>query len=128
MRIKQKVWNFVSLGRVIIDWLWMTLMRQGKDEKASQILESISPDMDVGENTSYHRRLLMYKGLLAPGDLLTDEATDLDIATSGYGIGNFHLVTGREEMALETFRRIVEGTYWPAFGFIAAETELLRNR
>ena len=112
----------------VSDWLWMTLMRQGKRERASVILERVSPDMEVGENTSYHRRLLMYKGLLNPEDLSSGEASDLDIATSGYGVGNFYLVTGRKEQALAIFGRVVEGTYWPAFGFIAAEAELLRTR
>ncbi len=110
----------------VSDWLWMTLMRQGKEDKASLILEKIRADMEVGENTSYHQRLLMYKGLLNPEDLITDDAEDLEIATSGYGVGNYYLVTGRKEEALEIFRRVVSGSYWPAFGFIAAEAELSR--
>jgi hypothetical protein len=31
-------------------------------------------------------------------------------------------------IAEEFFRRIVSGKYWPAFGFIAAEAELARNK
>lgn len=111
----------------VSDWLWMTLMRQGKEDKASLILEKIHADMVVGENTSYHRRLIMYKGLLNPGNLISEDAADLEIATYGYGVGNYYLVTGRKEEALDTFQKVVSGSYWPAFGFIAAEAELARN-
>ena len=109
----------------VSDWLWMTLMRQGKRAEADRVLERIHADMDVGENGSYHRRLLMYRGLLEPTDLLDMEgAGDLDIATIGYGVGNYYLVTGQRARALEIFERVVAGPYWPAFGFIAAEAEL----
>ena len=109
----------------VSDWLWMTLMRQGKRAEADRVLERIHADMDVGENGSYHRRLLMYRGLLEPTDLLDMEgAGDLDIATIGYGVGNYYLVTGQRARALEIFARVVAGPYWPAFGFIAAEAEL----
>jgi hypothetical protein len=68
----------------------------------------------------------MYKGFLNPGDLISEDAADLEIATYGYGVGNYYLVTGRKEEALDTFRKVVSGSYWPAFGFIAAEAELSR--
>ena len=110
----------------VSDWLWMTLMRQDKADEASLILEKIHTDMEVGENTSYHRRLLMYKGLLNPQDLIAEDAADLEIATSGYGVGNYYMVTGRQEEALDTFKKVVSGPYWPAFGFIAAEADLSR--
>jgi tetratricopeptide (TPR) repeat protein len=110
----------------VSDWLWMTLMRQGKEDKAWQIQEKIEADMEVGENTSYHRRLLMYKGELDPENLITDDAADLEIATSGYGIGNYYLVTGHRDKAIDMFKKVVAGSYWPAFGFIAAEAELSR--
>lgn len=112
----------------VSDWLWMTLMQQGKRTDADDLLMAIRPDMEVGENTAYHRRLLMYKGQLQPDDLLdVEEADDLELATLGYGLGNYFLVTGRQDRAEELFRRVVAGAYWPAFGFIAAEAELARQ-
>ncbi len=85
--------------------------------------------MEILENTSYHRRLLMYKGELEPEALLSSQdATDLDLATQGYGVGNWFLYNGNETRARETFARVVEGRYWPAFGFIAAEADLERLR
>jgi hypothetical protein len=84
--------------------------------------------MDILENAAYHRRLLMYKGLLEPEALLAAEASDpVQIATQGYGVGNFYLYNGQTERARQVFSRILEGTSWTAFGFIAAEADLKRG-
>ena len=69
--------------------------------------------------------LLMYKGLLTPDELLDlDSVSDLDLATLGYGLGNWYLYNGQPDRAVEVFRRLIAGPYWPAFGYIAAEAEL----
>lgn len=112
----------------ISDWLYMTLRRMKNEVGAAKILERIAPGMKVKENTSYYDRLLMYKGLKTEADLLNvEKATDLEIATVGYGIGNWHLYNGDRAKAETFFRKIVSGKYWPAFGFIAAESELSRK-
>ncbi len=51
----------------------------------------------------------------------------LNIATQGYGVGNWYLVNGDVAAATEIFERIVAGTSWAAFGYIAAEAELARG-
>ncbi len=113
----------------ISDWLYMTYRRMNRTADAAKILEKITPEMKVRENKSYYDRLLFYKGLKAEGDLVNvEKATDLEIATVGYGIGNWHLYNGNRARAEEYFRRIVGGKYWPAFGFIAAEAELARRK
>ena len=53
--------------------------------------------------------------------------THHDTATHGYGIGNWHLYNGRKEEAKAMFETIVATSFWPAFGFIAAEAELSRG-
>ena len=109
------------------DWYWMTLMRLGRTEEANALLEPIHADMDVIENDSYLRRILMYKGEVAPDALLdTSNADDLTIATQGYGVGNWYLVNGQTEQAREIFERVIAGRSWSAFGYIAAEAELAR--
>lgn len=110
------------------DWLYMTLRRAGHDELATDVLEVVRPDMQILENDSYHRRLLMYRGELSPESLLEQGADDLTIATQGYGVGNWYLYNGRPDRAMEVFRSVVEGPYWAAFGYIAAEAELARGR
>lgn len=107
------------------DWLWMTLMRLGRQDDAARVLDRIRPAMDVLENGAYHRRLLMYKGEIAPEVLLdTVTADDTTIATQGYGVANYYQVTGRPERARALYERIVAGAGWNAFGYIAAEADL----
>jgi tetratricopeptide (TPR) repeat protein len=109
------------------DWMWMTLMRLGRKAEAAKLLERITPKMDILENQSYHRRLLMYKGLEKPDALLdTAKADDTTIATQGYGVGNYYYVTGDTNRARGVFERVVAGSGWNAFGFIAAEADLAR--
>jgi len=83
--------------------------------------------MDILENASYHRRLLMYKGLEKPDALLdTAKADDTTIATQGYGVGNYYFVTGDPAKARDVFQKVTSGAGWAAFGFIAAEADLQR--
>jgi tetratricopeptide (TPR) repeat protein len=111
------------------DWHWMTLMRLDRKAEADKVLARITPEMDIIENGSYHRRLLMYKGLETPEALLdTTTADDLTIATQGYGVGNWYYVTGDAAKAREIFEKVVSGRSWSAFGYIAAEADLARMR
>ena len=111
-------------------WLYMTLRRLDRVGEARQVLEPISAKMDIIENTSYHRLLMLYKGEEKP-DALMASLTDgsLDAVTIGYGVGNYHFYNDRKDQAMTVFRSIVEkqATQWPAFGYIAAEAELARD-
>lgn len=108
------------------DWQYMTYRRLGRDADAERVLEEIEPEMDVIENFAYHRRLLMYKGLIAPEELLEPDAGELDVATQGYGVANFHYVNGEVEEARALLEKVLAGRYWAAFGYIAAEADLKR--
>ncbi len=112
----------------VSDWLYMTYRRQKRDADAARVLERITPDMKVNENKSYFDRLLLYKGLKKASDIYHDKLTDLELATVGYGMGNWYLYNGDKQKAKALFQKIVAGKYWPAFGFIAAETELVRMK
>jgi hypothetical protein len=95
------------------------------------VLDVIAPEMDVIENTSYHRLLLMYKGLLPPDSVLANPGggdAALQDVTVSYGIGNWHLYNGRREQARQIFERILSTTQWAAFGYLAAEAEVARWR
>jgi tetratricopeptide (TPR) repeat protein len=110
-----------------LDWLYMTYRRLGRHGAATLLLDQVSDKMDILENDSYHRRLLMYKGTLRPEQLLdTANADDLTIATQGYGVGNWYFVEGNAAKAREIFERVVQGRQWAAFGYIAAEVDLKR--
>ena len=113
----------------ISNWLYATLRRLDRKEDAAGVLEAISESMKVKENTSYLNLLLFFKGLKTEDEILNLSAnSELDAATVGYGIGCWHLHNGQKEKARGFFEKIVTGRYWPAFGFIAAEAELVRMK
>ena len=112
-------------------WQYMTLRRLNRTADAQKVLEPISAAMEVFENGSYHKLLLMYKGELTPEALMeTVKKGGLDGATIGYGVANWHLYNGRKEPAREILQQIVDGnaTQWASFGYIAAEAEVARMR
>ncbi|MDE2679160.1 MAG: hypothetical protein OXI76_14770 [Gemmatimonadota bacterium] len=112
----------------ISHWWYMALRRLGRDEEAAAVLEPVTAELDVIENTSYHRLLLMYKGEIEADELWDPESEDPAGVAIAYGVANWHLYNGRAEQAEEMFRRILEGSGWAGFGYIAAEAEIARLR
>ena len=108
-------------------WLYLALRRAGRLAEAAALLEPIRADMEIIENRSYHRLLLVFTGALASDSTSAGAPGALDIATVGYGLGAWHQLNGRGEDARSWWRRVMAGGNWPAFGFIAAEAELARD-
>jgi dipeptidyl aminopeptidase/acylaminoacyl peptidase/tetratricopeptide (TPR) repeat protein len=108
------------------DWLYMTLRRRGRAEEAARLLEPIHAGLNVTEDRSYLNRLLLYKGVYTPEDLLRAGGDPLTRETYGYAVGNWYLYNGRKEEARVALERVVEGPQWPAFGHVAAEADLAR--
>ena len=77
----------------------------------------------------YAQRIRLYRGELTPTTLFTAADTvDVQIATLGYGLGNWYLVRGDTSNARAAFQRSVQSGGWPGFGFIVSEVELRRLR
>ncbi|MTI38848.1 tetratricopeptide repeat protein [Fulvivirga lutimaris] len=113
------------------DWLYMTLIRMGKEKEAAALLTNITEELKIIENDSYLKRLLMYKGELTPDDVLDVEGStdyDLAIATQGYGVGNYYLAKGDTVKAKEIFSDVLAGKHWSAFGYIAAEADMMKMK
>jgi Flp pilus assembly protein TadD len=109
------------------NWYHHALRRAGKKAEAEKLLAAIAAGMNAGENASYLNLLLFYKGLKPEEELLkAAEATPLELATTGYGVGAWYLYNGAPDKAKALFEKVVATPYWPAFGFIGAETELVR--
>lgn len=107
-------------------WQYMTLKRNGQDELAGKILNGVHSEMDIIENDSYLKLLLVFKAEFDP-QLLIDESSDaLPNATIGYGIGNWHFINDRKERAQSIWEQVYEGESWASFGYIASEVELAR--
>ena len=112
----------------VTDWLYLTLRRAGKHEEAAKLLPANLSDLKVQENQVYRNRLRMYRGELTPEDLLRAGGDDVTLATYGYAVGSTYLFAGETDKAKATFARVVQGRAWPAFGFAAAEADLVRMR
>lgn len=110
------------------NWLYLTLRRLNRTADAARTLAGIHRDMNIIENGSYHRLLLMYQGELPPDSLLRLSPAgepSLEDVTTAYGVGAWHLINGRRPDAERVFRAVVGArSQWAAFGYLAAEAEL----
>ena len=59
-------------------------------------------------------------------ELWNPESEDPAGVAIASGVATWHLYNGRAEQAGEMFRRILEGSGWAGFGYIAAEAEVAR--
>jgi len=125
-----EVSNNDDLVVATLDWKYMTMMKLGMDQEASELLDKVSKDMTIIENDSYYNRLLMYKGLIEPEELIDGDIDSdsgrLQYVTQGYGLGNYYLRQNDTQPAIETFMRVMKTNYWAAFGYIASEMELAK--
>ena len=117
-----------------VDWYWMTLKRLGRDDDAQKLLEHITTGMDAGDNTAYYARLLVYKGLKKVEDVLSadpEKTTDLERVTYGFGIGNYMMIQGETQKAIEVWKQVVkagdENDLYFAFSYLASKVELTRR-
>jgi tetratricopeptide (TPR) repeat protein len=109
----------------VSDWLYLTARKLRKLDEADRYLASIRQQMRIVENHAYHRRLLLYKGMITPDELLSAaNATGVDSATLRYGLAEWHLHNNRRDEAVTVLEEVVAGDQWPAFGYIAAEVAL----
>jgi tetratricopeptide (TPR) repeat protein len=111
-----------------LDWYYMALMKLGREDQAKALIGKVHEGMEIIENDAYFKRILMYKGKLAPKALLTTEDNDedqsLQYVTQGYGLGNYFLMQGDTSSAILTFQNVLDTGYWSAFGYIASEMEM----
>jgi tetratricopeptide (TPR) repeat protein len=107
------------------DWLWMSLARAGRGAEAKAMLDR-RPD-SLPTTNQYARRLQLYRGTIGPDAVVTAADTaNVALATLSFGLGNWFLVQGDTTRARIWLDRTVATGGWPAFGFIAAEAELVR--
>ncbi len=110
-------------------WRYLTLRRLGQPGAADSVLLPITDSLDIIENQSYHNLLLLAMGKRSADQLLARDGardTPADAAVQ-YGVGVWHLVEGRAEVADSMFRDLKANGNWAAFGVIAAEAELARQ-
>ena len=112
-----------------LNWLNLVLRKMGRQKDAEQHLKAVSKDMEIIENHDYYSILLMYKtndeSKLAEK---TQNQETLSNATLGYALGTYYQLKGETNKARELFEKVVAGKQWSSFGYIAAETELVKMK
>lgn len=107
-------------------WTYMALRRKGDAAAANASLSRVHAGMRALDGGAYLNLTLLYKGERSEASVLPEHASELDLATLGYGVGNWHHYNGRHDAAIALWRRVVNTSYWAAFGYLAAEAELHR--
>lgn len=111
----------------ITEWMYRALRRAGRHDEARKLLDTIAADWTFEENQPYYLLLLFYKELRSEEDLLAPEMLWTNrFETLAYGVANWHIVEGNTARARELLEEIVRDPYWPGFGRIAAEADLVR--
>ncbi|MEM7199708.1 MAG: hypothetical protein AAF628_05540 [Planctomycetota bacterium] len=109
-------------------WCVLIAERRGRGQEAREWLAAVTPDWDIIENHGYHQLLLLFKGVRQRDDLVRafgDGASDsIESATVAYGLALYDRFAGRGPAARHAMERILAGSQWAAFGYIAAEAEL----
>ena len=109
------------------EWYYLTAMRQGDTEKASDLLKPIKKRMKIIENEAYQQLLLLYKGVLTPQEVISLDTSSVtnehQYATVGYGVANYLRENGREAEANAVISRILDSEAWSSFGYIATEAD-----
>ncbi|MEG2233953.1 MAG: tetratricopeptide repeat protein [Oscillospiraceae bacterium] len=111
----------------VCDWYYMTELRLGDRDAAQKIIENVKEDFDPGDNTAYFRRLLMYKGIVKPEEVLPADISSLealDLITMGFGLSNYYFYNGDVEKSNQVIDMILkagnENECYFAFGYLAA--------
>ncbi len=114
----------------VCDWFYMTKLRLGDREGAEKLLHNIQEDFDPGDNGAYFRRLLMYKGIVKPEEVLPEDLSTLDaldLVTMGFGLSNYYFYNGEEAKSNEVIDMILksgdEQNCYVAFGYLAAKVD-----
>lgn len=108
-------------------WLYMTLRLLGREEEALRALEPIRKEMDVIENTAYHKLCLFYKGETAEEEITGGDFSDIMNDAVAYGVANHYFIDGDRDKAKDTFEKMLESEMWASFGYIAAEADYVRD-
>ncbi len=120
------------------NWLYASLKRAHQDKDAEQALARITPEMtNTAPHTLHYLNLIrFFQGRKTEKEILppepprdgSDTEAELLFDTVAYGIGNWHLYHDDSAKAQDYFRRILKGRVWITWGFIGAETEMVRAR
>lgn len=119
------------------NWLYASMRRAKKPDEAATALARMTPELTNQEpHTQFYLYLVrFFQGRMTEKEIVppspasdsADTETELRFDTIAYGVGNWHLYNGDAAAAEKYFWRITQGRVWVTWGFVGAETELLRK-
>lgn len=109
------------------DWLYNSRVKNGEPDKAAAAIAAIAPDIEANTERSYYKRVMLYKGLLAPEDIIDISKPGSDWTgggiTTGYGVANWYKEQGESEIAQEIYDKILETPWWSAWAYVVTDRE-----
>lgn len=112
-----------------VDWTWMSYMKAGMPEAATDMLQYVDKDTKVGyEDRDYKTRVLLYKGEIAPDDFYSgvDRQDDLVGMAEVYGLSNYYYYIKHDvKRSLELLEEVIAYQDWHhAFAYKSALREI----
>lgn len=113
----------------VTDWYWLTLMHLGEKELAQAAVDAVRADAKIVDNAGYHKRVLVYRGVLSAGEVFAEaEALTDDIlfATQSYGLSYYYETKGQYDKAYEILKKIMDRSEdaWNCFAVHAASVRM----
>ena len=109
------------------DWLYNCYQRLNQKEKAENVIKPITPDYLEDKDQPYFRRILLYKGIITPQELIditmAPEKMSIQDVTKLYGLANWYRYQGNQDKANEYCKIILQSQGWPGFAYAAAEKD-----
>lgn len=107
-------------------WLYMIQQRLGNPAKADSLLAPIHADSTVIENQSYADLCRLYKGWIPVDSLIQEGPGSPSNDAVRYGVANWYLYHGDSAQASQMMELMVNEKAFTSFGYLAAESDLLR--
>ena len=113
------------------DWLYNCYQRINEKEKSIALLKPITPESDTDRENPYFRRIMLYKGVITPEELMNvkmaPDSMSVQDVTKMYGLANWYSYKGDQTTARTLYGTILKSDAWPGFAYAAAEIELLEK-
>jgi len=106
-------------------WLYMIQRRLGNTEKSNTILSPVESGFDIIENHDYYTLCKLYKGTIPIDSIAVSGDTPSSDALK-YGMANWFFYNNDSIRAEKMFKTMMEGKAWTSFGYLAAESDLLK--
>lgn len=105
-------------------WVYTIMCRINANNDFQKILDRISGQMNVIENTGYYRLCRLYQGELSVEEVIRGIEDGPARDAIDYGIARWYACQGDAEKSQELLNDLVMRPGWASFGYIAAEADL----